>query len=566
MKSKYVFLIIIFILLNLINIIFYISPIRIEEGKALLNKIPIIFWVLMLLLLILIVYAVFNRNSKEEPLKYVFFSMIYYFIMFVYNLFFIIIPKQSDIHAVSLYNHVINTNIYLTPEKIQYFEYPFFFTFFSSLKNLLSLSDYSVINIGFFLQLLIIPIIISLFSNKRFKRMIFLAPTIFLVLIFFQFNAQMVPQFFGLLFLLLTIGSYINYSKNKSKKWFFLTLFFYFICVYSHPFMVFFFIIGFSMKRLLAYLKILEKKKNIFKNLSQSYFNRYFYKKDIPLILLLIIYFQAYFFRFDNFKNTVQLVIDPQNNYNSTWTFFKYIFNFGSEPESPIEQININTYPLYEIIPEFYYVSIKYFNMSVLLILICIIFYSVLRYISWKKIKVFDLSLFFGAIGFFLAGLMNPMILGNRAIQVLFISPSRYVHHGFKNNYFLKVLILIILVITPLSFSLNYSITSTLYGNRLVEDPSTINTGSFYSEYYGNHSSILLPDRRYYPLIIEENRTRTTYDPIPILHRLSNSSVYVDITIMSPKLENLMSYYQVEKLNYSEMTVVYDEGIGKIYL
>jgi hypothetical protein len=330
--------------------------------------------------------------------------------------------------------------------------------------------------------------------------------------------------------------------------------------------MVFFFIIGFSMKRFFGLLKILERRKNILKNLSNEYFNKSFYKKDIPLILLLLIYFQAYFLRFDNFKNTVQLVIDPQNNYNSTWTFFQYIFNFGSEPKAPIEQININTSPLFEVIPEFFYISIKYFNLSILVILIGIIAFSVLRYFSWKKIEIFDLSLFFGSLGFFLAGLLNPMILGNRAFQVLFISPSRYIHYGFRNSRLIKVLILIILVLAPLTFSLNYSITSTLYGDRLVEDPSTINTGSFYSDYYGNQTRILLPDRRYYPLITEENRTRTTYDPVPILHRLSNSTIYIDVSIMTPKLENLMNYYQIEKFNYSEKTVVYDEGKGKIYI
>jgi hypothetical protein len=483
-----------------------------------------------------------NINNKNYIL--IFIAVVYYFLMFSYNLFFITIPKQSDINAVSLFNYIIDNNLYITSDLLDYFQYPMFFTFFSVIKNILNLSSFGIINIGFFIQLLLIPIIYFLFIyNKNQNHNIFISGSILIILIFFQFNGQMVPQFLGFIYLLLTIGCYSRFIREKSMKWYLIVILFYIMCLYTHPFMVYFFILGLGIKKLISIFMHFVRKRNISVKNFIKFLKNEVYKKDISIILLLILYFHGYYFRFVHFKNTVQNVLDPQTNINSTKAFLFQLINIKTNDQNSIENIRIFTHPLYHVVPKSIYLFLKYLNLSLIIILIIIIIYILFKYISLKKIKIFDFSFVFGALIFFTSGIFNPMILGNRAIQVVFISPSKYIYKGFIRNNNLKYILMLIILIAPITFNINYSITSTLSGDRFSEDISTINMGKFYSNHHSNQTDLLLPDRLYYPLIINVNRTRS--ENIPTLYRLSNGTTNVDIILRSPKFDNNLINYLI---------------------
>ncbi|MCK5773235.1 MAG: hypothetical protein KAH57_05555, partial [Thermoplasmata archaeon] len=204
---KYSILISILLLTLLINTILYYDPLVASTSVSLVEQVPILFWVLIMALSILVTYiSIYSKSRGVNVLM----ATIYFFIFYSFNLFFKIIPTQTDIGDTSFFIPYLDNATHLDIGIYRYFEYPFFFLYSSVIKNVLGLDIYQNINYGFFSLILMIPIIMPLLIQKEIikgaKVVYFLAPVLYLILVFFFFNDQFVPQFYGLIFLMITIG------------------------------------------------------------------------------------------------------------------------------------------------------------------------------------------------------------------------------------------------------------------------------------------------------------------------------------------------------------------------
>jgi len=596
-KKKYFTLILVLLLIILIDVIIFYNPLDISSERSILDIIPFSFWLLILAIPIILIVLLHSINSITLFTQLL--SMIFIIILYSYNLLFKIIPEQSDIGATDLFINIINKSYYLDPVGYDYFEYPMFFTNLSIFKQLLGLGDYVAINLGFFVYLAIIPIILTLLLHQmgeKNNRYYFYYVVSYIILIYFFINDQFVPQFFGLIFLMITIGCYIQLKVSKNVLWYYLLIFFFTICVYTHSFMFFFFILGLLIDKIytiimkpidikifisgddkISIFKMISRSsKNIFSNIKNSIYiifnilTIYFEKitgkrekKGISIIILLLIFWHGYISRFHSLESEIERVFRPQVNRGQTW----YIISRLLGSKRSVGLISYRTYPLYNLVDKNLYLIVKYINLIILFFILFVFVIGIIKVFK-KKILFFDIAMMIGSIVFTISGFFVPHIMGQRAIQVSFINPVKYIFKGLENSLIRKAFV-VILIITPLFFTFSVTISHTLGGTTFIEDKNTLSAGEYVMKNCQNDTYIVVPDRSYYPLVPNYYFDKRYYRVTPgYISRNSIENNTLNIIIISnPKLDNNLKYYNNDLNDITEdRTIVYDQGISKIII
>lgn len=592
-KTKYSILVIIIMVLILADIILAKYPLKIDSNTSMVHSIPFLFWIVNGLFSLMIFIMAYKTRSKVLVMIL---SALYFLVFYSQNLFFIIIPEQSDIGASGLFLSHIEENIFIDKSVYTYFNCPVFFTHTKLLTGSLGITEFQTINIGFFIFLLAIPLVfpLTMVSDSRKNRLNFLLyPAAYIILSFFFINSQYIPQFISLIYLILTIGTYVRLQETNSVKYYYLTIFFFILCVYSHPFMFVFFILSLILHKSAIFIrkrsfsKVFGKIKdydNIFdyllnlflrfkeyrsvlKNIFQ-YWRNYFgsligkrAKKGISVLLLIAIYIYGYqngFYQFEFLRD----IINPPEGRGETWFLVSYLF--GSKKTTGL--VTYDTYPFFDLIPREIYLIVRNLNILILFSIAILIIVS-LFLVSKKRINIYDIFLMIGSSFTIFLGFIFPGILGQRAIQVIFVNVPQYMGSVYKNRKLISI-IAIIITLAPLMFSLNFAIDSTLGGFTFLEDESTLSTGKFVYENAPGNSTVFTTDRAYYPI-----STLDFYDPSRI-HRESpvvlaiehQDHISGDMIVYNDKLQNNIEYYDYNNtllINYT--SCIYDQGTGKVY-
>lgn len=574
--NKYLILIKLFFISILINVIIIEYPFYTSTQKSLLEMYPTIYWVLLFLISFINIYLIIRIKSTYYR---IFGAILFFFLIYSYNFFYLMLPEQTDVSSISFFSNVLNNSVYLTVDKIYYYEYPYFFIFISEMMIFFNIDSLLLLKVGFFTILLTFPILFSLMFVKERNLtnvIIFIFPVLYIIITFFFINSQLIPQFLGLFYAFLLSGTYIQLIRTRDVKYFYLNLLFFIMCIYSHPFMFIFFLLGVISERIIYLLiKIFRKEKEYFSNIFNEYSYKNFLEKvkgkkpirNVSIVLFILLYIHGLYTRFHRIRYQLRMIFFPTDEKGETWYLLFDLFGKNNS----VEAVGYRVYPLYNLIHKSDYLIVRNINIIILLIVISILIIITFKY-KKKDFLIFDIGYTIGSIFFLIIGFFIPNILGQRAVQVIFLKPLRYfkILNNMRNIF--KYLIFIIIIISPITFTLNIGINSTLDGYRYIEDIGTINGGKFIMDYTFENSIILRPDRSYYPVNYEEDLPMTyfirynTTSPRYLMNPEYNEE-NIDIIIGSQRLQNRFQYHG---LNYDEFiygkSKVYDVGSTVLFV
>lgn len=540
MKRKVKFLTVIILLLSFIFLLLIRLnyPLKVSTTESFFHMIPIYYWILLIIIPTLICITFILTESKSIC---TFLALVYFLTFFSFNLFFIIPAEQSDVGHAGFIFTTLKDSTTLSIQQYSYFQWPIHFTFFASIKEILDVGI-SIITIGLFSLILMIPLFFSLYKdNLSNNKVYFLLPVGYIILSYYFLNLQWVPQFTGLIFLILTICCYVKYKRNPSKKFYALTIFFYTICVFTHPFIFVFFPAAIFLDRY-----VVPQKPFISYNKNKG--------RNISLAFLVFIYGIGYVFIFTMGKHTRRLIF-TENGRGSAW---EIIGDLIGKREAVGVGAEYETHPFYHLVSERTYLISRYTALLLLMVIVLALAYTLLK--NLKKVESFDISLGVASGGFFVFGLANPNLLGQRALQVTFLKFPRYFSNLFgSNRKILAIVLVLVVTFAPLIFTVNSAVNHSLSGGRLIQDQPTLQSGSFVDDYVGNDSNVLVADRFFYPSR-KDNFNRVTPEWIA---REEINRTEIDIVANSSKLTNRMEYYG-EDAEYGTTSQIYDMGDAQV--
>ena len=596
MKSnKYLFFVIMILLVILVDIILFAFPASIDRGRSIIESVPTSFWILLLLYSGVIVFIALKVRSKMAVMLL---SVLFFFVFYAFNLFFVIVPRQTDISATSMFMRHISRNIYIDPGMYTYFTCPIYFTSGKVIMDVLGLSYYGTVNVGFFVYLLAIPMVLPLTMvkfSRRFPASFIIYPAAYVILTFFFINSQFIPQFVGLIFMLLTIGTYVRLQETKNVIYYYLTIVFFILCVYSHPFMFFFFLLAVIIKKTteLSASDKLEKIKEFIKSSDSigHFLFRIFNKvkdvgevwklihskthtklesfigirgkNDISLIFLFAIYIYGYKTRFFRFE-FVEDLLYTRDEKGETWFLVSYFL--GSAKKAGLA--TFENYPLYDLVPGEIHLLLRYVNMIILFLFVAIITISLIK-VSKKHMNFFDIFLLGGSLAFMSGGFFNYAILGQRAVQVMFVNTPQYIGRIFKNSRFM-IIIIALMITGPILFNLNYSINTTISGFGYIEDNGSIIPGEFIEDYSLGNQTVFVSFRSFYPVtthILHIPEKMRMYREVPGALRDENYTLRTDLIIDNDKIAGNLHYWGIQENIFDNINnTIYDQGEGRIMI
>jgi len=537
-KVKYLVSIIVLLIANLIMLIRFNYPLGVSTDSSFIHMTPWYCWILFLVIPALISITFLMTKSKAVCS---FLAIIYFLTLFSSHLFFIIPPGGIDMASGGRIFTILQDSTNLSANQFSYFQFPIHYLYRIIIGKFLGLGI-SEITLSFYILLLTIPLYFSLFKNKNYWKLYFIFPVSYIILSYFFMNSQLVPQFTALVFLILTLGCYDKYNENENKIYYGLTISFYTICVFTHPFLFVFFPMSIFLDRYVLSRNIFpfEKEKN-----------------KISISALVIIYFVGYLFRFVSMgRHTRRLILPTEGGKGEAWLIFEHLFGYSSSIRNKLP-----VQPLYNLVSKRTYLGIRYFTLSILVFISLLLVYTLLKNI--KKVESFDVSLGGACSGFFVLGLLKPAILGQRAFQVIFIKLSKYLSLTFNNDK-IKVLLIVLFTILPILFTINTSIGISINGGQVVQDNSTIYTGRFIDDNLEKDSDVLVADLVFYPTGMSNNSSFKIHTSSDLATEEINQSE-IDVIIYNPKLINRMKYYGLE-LQTNQTSTIYDMGDGHIYM
>jgi len=527
-------------LMNLLLILLLISiaqvrPISISTTSAPFFQLPIVFWIVMIISPLLL--YIIAKDSKN-PIVPVACAVLYYFLFYSYGLYFMSHPTISDVASSARFQEILLSTSHIKNQFGHYSTWPVYFIFSKIFSSVLGVGPVTTLNIGFFSLLLIIPLSISLFYknapglNTNIKY--FILPALYLSLSFNFINAQFVPQFLGLIYLIMLFGCYI---RRENKKYLIFLILFLILCTLTHAFMFVFFLAGVIIEKLIILHKNRSTKARIIsrKELTVSCLTL----AILAIIAILKSDIISFYFH--------QIIHTAGRWKGETWSIFYYIMG-GRYNYWAGSVVN----PLYNLVPKIYdqvfSIATKFLVAGAFLIVVII---------SLKKRNALDAGIITGGVSWFVAGLFLPAILGQRALQVVSIPLSKYFKFPAKRWSFLSHFLLIFILVSPSLFVANSMINVSLEGDRFVQDYNENIAGRFMDQYI-NTSSNVLATHNLYPTTYPSGFRR--FEPTS-MKKCSSQWDKVNFILDSPKLEKRFAYLNVTKptTDFKE-SILYNSG------
>jgi len=524
-------------LMNLLLVLLFISiaqvrPISISATSAPFFQLPIVFWIVMIMFPPLL-YTVAKNN--KNPMIPIVCAVFYYFLFYSYGLYFISHPTITDAGSSAKAQEIIFSISHIK-NQLNYFTWPVYFVFSKVFTSILGTGPITTLNMGFFSLLLIIPFLTSLFYKKvppmDDNIRYFILPALYLSLGFYFINEQFVPQFLGLLYLLMLFGCYL---RKKNKIYFIFTILFFILCVLTHAFMFVFFLLGIAVEKLIELIKYRKEWRKII------------FTPWKTLIIICFIMSIIVILRFDMICLYFHRIINTPNQWKGqTWSILYHIISKDYLGGSRV-------HPLYYIVPKIYDQIFSIATKGVILISFLIVGLGFL-----KKRDIFDVGIIAGCVSWFAVGLIFPVILGQRSLQVACIPLSKYFKFPVKQwSLLLSRILLIFILLSPSLFIANDMINLSVEGNRFIQDYNENIAGRFMDQYIDNNSNVLTA-RNLYPTTYPNGFNR--YTPTDLFKsRIKWGEI--NFVLESPKLQKRVIYLNVSFPTYPPKSIIYSNDI-----
>jgi hypothetical protein len=352
--------------------------------------------------------------------------------------------------------------------------------------------------------------------------MFFVIPVIYITLSYYFINDQFVPQFFGLIYLIVLFGFYNKYRETEHRLFFIFIVIFYTLTVCSHPFMFIFFIIAILVELIWTeYIYYGEKLIS--------------YEMIIVLFSIPSIYLTVYL------QQLRQVSI-----FGGSSKIFGYIF---SEPVT-VEN-GLSTIPLYHLIPVIYDQILTNLSKLVVAGVFAVVTIGFLIFFLEKR-RVIDLGIVAGSLSWFIMGFFN-IVLGERALQVTPLALANHFKQTHKIFSYLSMVVLIFILIFPFLGVTNTMVNESIAGERLVQDNEENIAGRFFDDHINGPKNISAAQNAY-PTGVDQNGKD---NPLRIIMADTNKPRALDFVILSSKYKLMSMYYNIRLKKNSLDSVLY---------
>jgi len=524
-----------------------------KNGENILTAIPLFHWILLILSSVFIV-AVLFRSSRNSWYFSFLLGIMYAFLFYVTNLYFIVPYEQTDIWPPNTIEFLL-TSGRITPKALSnytlsYLSYPVSFILEIAIMLVAGIGKISIYTIGLFtfLGIFYIGLILYYYKMERETKFAVLSLATYIIISFYVINDQVVPQTLALAFLPYIYKLTFDFTEGRNPlKFLTLILLLWFALVFTHPFMFLFYVI--PIMGVIVYSYITHRKILV---------------KDSTIGILFSVWGFGFIYLFHNLLSPpLRAFIEDIGEQNGeTWWIFANFFR----KSGALGPIKYTPHPHYELISELV-VEAQAWTLRILLIaLLAIATYGFIseikRSIQSRKFVsqlVFDISTIVSSGVLFVLGLITTF-LGQRVFQVAFIPFSRYILKENSKKY-LKIGLMIIMMIAPVVYTLNILTNLTVGPQLFVEDEHLIVAGYFGNEHLKPHSKVFVT-RELYP---SEYPTDVTIFSFPTALNWINSPW--DYLYYSSKFVHATKYYGIlskYSLAWIGANSLYDNGVVRI--
>ena len=484
-KNKLLFSAFFILFASIIVIIYRTYPISLSNDVPSILQIPVVFWIVSFLFLLVWCYIYINNN---KPIYLLIGSISFYFVLFCSNLMFVSPYEQTDRISIIISTISDSSNLHqINPMYNDYFEWPIFFLLTKIFLEILNLNINQMITIGFFSFNLIIPIILLYMFNYRgsIDSQYRILPIIFYILLSYLFIVnQYVPQALALILLFLCYALYFKYLQIEIKyrtSILIILLFIYIILIFTHPFLFMFFIIPLLMDRVRLFIRR-DKANPQIQNI-----------KTLPnniFILLMVIYGTGFLYRFMSIQSNLASFITLFGTTNGeTWTYINSLFGGGNQTVWVASY-----YPLLEALHSVTSIALK---LIILLIILFFLYTIITNRESKNQFSKFDLSVLVSSLLLYLLGLFS-IFLGQRSIQVAATSVVKPFANAIKNeSSIIFVMLTLLICVTPILLVSTNLINISRAGETLIEDEEMNSAGMFADNTISNDSYVLMAESIY---------------------------------------------------------------------
>ncbi len=542
-KQKWILAIFITLLIISISLLFILTytskPFTLTENSTLFSVLPPLYWVLTLLNFIFI--FTISRFIKNKKLLFSLLILDSCTSLFLNYIFFIPVG-QSDINSVTKYLTVLNSsnNIGITQINIDsYFQWPIYFIFAKIIMLVFNTDISTTIKIGYSLFNILFTFFITFFLiklNISIKNIFYILP-IYNILSYHFIVLQFAQQTLALLYTILIFILFISIEKINVKS---LLYIIYIALIFTHPFFFIFFITS-----ILIEITLFKNKKKII---------------NINLFLsLLAIYLISYKIFFSSINSQfIDLISNVGLFKSETWTT---IFSFLG---LKINNQTSATYPFYNLVNIQYLSLLANISRLILLSFIGILMIDGLIMLKekqlFKTIKQLDISIMISTLIFWIIGLFSSF-LGQRSLQVFFIPVAKSYNYIIKKSTIMKSIILLLIIISPIVFSLTSWGDTFLTGSYSVKDFEMEKSGQIIDKFALSDQKVLAANNGFptgYPSGLKIYYVQPGYfEYINITNKTSN----MDLILYTPKMNMLIQYYgiqQIKKQNLLNNNVLYN--------
>ncbi len=489
---KKVHLILLSLLIYMITLVYIVNQphFSYSKGDHVLSAIPLMYWVLLIVNSVVLVGIIYYINTNRYIVSLT--GLMYGFLFYVTNLYFIIPYEQSDTSPSAILGFMLSsgkiTHETLATPALSYLSYPISFILATALMLVGKIGKIGIYTVGLFVFIGVFYIGLIYYYDKLGKDIKFAVMSLmtYIILSFYVINDQVVPQTLALAFLPYLYKVTFDFiEKGQKLKRFLILTIFWFTLVFTHPFMFLFYILPVS--GIVLYYQFFPQEESI---------------KTSTIGLLVSIWGLGFILSFYN------LLSIPLRGFIASWgkmkgetwwVFVNFLRKFGAF--GPVQYI---PHPHYELIHK-WVVDLQAWTIRAILIgLLLIATYGLVSHLKHAVKKrqlshqlIFDLSVLISSGALFVLGLVTSF-LGQRVFQVAFIPFSRYVLQENTRRY-LKISLVVIMIVTPLVYTFNTLTNLTVTSHMFVRDPLTLQGELFLQKNTKDNSYVFTGTDEFYP-------------------------------------------------------------------
>ena len=511
-------------------------PFSYAKGDNVLSAIPLMHWVLLMVNSVVLVGIIYYVNNSKYIVSLS--GLLYGFLFYITNLYFIIPYKQSDTSPATILGFMLSsgkiTHNALSSYPLSYLSYPISFILETILMLIGKIGKITIYTVGLLVFMGTFYIgLIYYYTHTYTKRNIRLAAlslAIYIALSFYIIDDQVAPQTLALIFLPYLYKATLDFiEKKQNLRMFLIVLILWFALVFTHPFMFLFYIL--PLGGVVLYNQYFLREKRL---------------RASTIGLLVSVWGLGFVWFFYNLLDMpLKIFIEMWGKVKGeTWWIFSGFLRIS---EGKYSSTWYTPHPHYELIPK-WIVELQAWSLRAILIGLLLVatwgFVSHLKHAVKKKQLspqlIFDLSILISSGALFLIGLFTNF-LGQRVFQVVFIPFSRHVLQENSKKY-LKAGLMIIMMTAPIVYTFNNLTTLTATSHMFVRDPLALQSELFLQENIKENSYLFVGTDELYPT------KGYKYSTITWIQANRFSTNRFDYIIWSKQVKLALEYYGFENI------------------